>query len=478
MRGVAYKEMMDDQSFDRVYHSYVRSNDIEPVKKRKKTKEEKESFDPSNVDGFTGTWGEGIRMKEKMQQEIEERKKQEKEEDAERQKIKEVQEEERKKQKEQDDISDMNRSVFHGGSLVDASGRSWMEPPKHLKERGLVDSVKVEALDPELMKMLGGDGHDKKLVHQLQGTNDVCYIPKKKINEWPSSKAISAVRFFPKIGHLLLSASLDGTIKIYDVYNKKKCMLSYLGHQQGVKDLCFTEDGTRFISCSFDKYVRYWDTETGKCISKYTTDRVPYCLKFYPEGEPQTSFLVGQQDKRIIQWDTRDKEIVQEYDRHLAAVNTITFIDENRRFVTTSDDKSIRVWDYGIPVDIQYIAEPYMHSMPAVTVHPSKKYILCQSLDNRILVYTAGERFSLHKKKVFSGHTVAGYACRVGVSNDGRFVMSGDSSGNIWFWNWKTTKILTKFKAHDKVAIDCEWHPLEPSKIVTGGWDGAVKYWD
>ena len=49
----------------------------------------------------------------------------------------------------------------------------------------------------------------------------------------------------------------------------------------------------------------------------------------------------------------RSNEIVQEYDRHLAAVNTITFVDENRRFVSTSDDKSLRVWEWDIPVDMK-----------------------------------------------------------------------------------------------------------------------------
>lgn len=57
-------------------------------------------------------------------------------------------------------------------------------------------------------------------------------------------------------------------------------------------------------------------------------------------------------------WDIRSGNIVQEYDRHLNPVNTITFIDENKRFVTTSDDKSIRVWEWDIPVDFKYIADP------------------------------------------------------------------------------------------------------------------------
>ena len=42
--------------------------------------------------------------------------------------------------------------------------------------------------------------------------------------------------------------------------------------------------------------------------------------------------------------------VMQEYDQHLAAVNTITFTDGGRRFLTSSDDKSMRVWEYGIPV--------------------------------------------------------------------------------------------------------------------------------
>lgn len=44
---------------------------------------------------------------------------------------------------------------------------------------------------------------------------------------------------------------------------------------------------------------------------------------------------------------------VQEYDYHLSAVNTITFVDEGRRFVSTSDDKTIRVWELGIPVQVR-----------------------------------------------------------------------------------------------------------------------------
>lgn len=57
-------------------------------------------------------------------------------------------------------------------------------------------------------------------------------------------------------------------------------------------------------------------------------------------------FLAGMSDKKIVQFDVRvaGAKPVQEYDHHLGPVNTITFCDEDRRFITTSDDKSLRAW--------------------------------------------------------------------------------------------------------------------------------------
>ena len=159
-------------------------------------------------------------------------------------------------------------------------------------------------------------------------------------------------------------------------------------------------------------------------------------------------------------------------------MNTITFVDENRRFVTTSYDNTIRAWDFDIPVVIKYIAEPHMHSMPAVTLHPSSKfsplgrfarahalrptdrYFAAQSLDNQILVYST-DNFRQNRKKRFAGHSVAGYACQVGFSPDGKWLSSGDAEGNMVFWDWKTCRIKTKLKAHSKVVIAHEWLPHE-----------------
>ena len=336
------------------------------------------------------------------------------------------------------------KSIFHGTELKDYLGRSYVDPPSHIKP---------------------ADHH--------------CFLPKKLIHTWTGhTKGVNTIRYFPEYGHLLLSASMDTKVKLWDVYNKMQCIRTFMGHSKGVRDICFTNDGRKFISAGYDKIINLWDTETGECIGSYSNGRIPYCVKFNPDSSRQNLFLAGCADKKIYQWDVNSGKIVQTYDQHLGPVNTITFIDNNRRFVTTSDDKSIRVWEWGIPVVIKYISEPHMHSMPAVTVHPNGKWFLTQSLDNQILCYSATERFRMNHKKRFTGHVVAGFACQPSFSPDGRYLISGDSEGKTWIWDWKTCKVLKTIKCHQGVCISALWHPIEPSRVATCGWDGAIKYWD
>lgn len=340
------------------------------------------------------------------------------------------------------------KTTFHGTEEVDYRGRSWIEPPSGVK---------------------GVDEHDVD--------DHACFVPKKCVARFTGHEGgVHRIRLFPRTGHLLLSAGLDGSCKVWSV-SERKCMRTYVGHSAAVRDVQFNNDGTKFVSASFDRYLRLWDTESGKVLGTYTNRRVPYVVKFYPHDD--NTFVVGCSDNKIVAYDSTTGEITQEYDHHLAPVNTITFVEDNgTKMVTSSDDKKVLVWEWDIGVPIKYISDPTMHSMPVITMHPSERYLVCQSLDNKILVYQAGDRFALQRKKKMEGHNTAGYACDIAISPDGRFVCSGDSNGKLFFWDFKRTRMLQKYHAHDKgPCIGAVWHPVEASVMFTCGWDGVIKMW-
>ena len=90
----------------------------------------------------------------------------------------------------------------------------------------------------------------------------------------------------------------------------------------------------------------------------------------------------------------------------------------------------------------------------------AEKYFAAQSLDNQILVYST-DNFRQARNKRFAGHSIAGYACQVGFSPDGKWISSGDGEGNVVFWEWKTGRIKSRLRAHSKVVIAHEWLPHE-----------------
>jgi len=407
--------------------------------KQKRTKRKEISGDVTKVDTYLGPWGSYLYEAPEEPQvatpeqlahaaAIEAKKKREKNEDEPVESVTES-------------------SEYHGtGPLQDYQGRTYKDPPSGLKPPA----------EPT-----------------------PCYIPKKLLHTWAGhKKGVSAIQFFPVFGHLILSGSMDSTCKIWSVNQDRKCLRTFFGHTEAVRAIDFNFNGSRFISASYDRFLKEWDTETGQCVSKCTSKKVPFCAKYHPSEQRCNEVLVGQSDKKIVQWDLRSGEIVQRYEEHLGPVNSICFVDEGRKFFSTSDDKKVFCWEYGIPVVSKHIAEPDMQSMPATALHPNGQWWVGQSQDNQILVYGAIRKVSLNTKKRYIGHLTTGYACQVGFSPDGRYLYSGDAEGRCFFWDWKTSKLHKKLKCHDQVTIGCQWHPIESSKFATCSWDGTIKYWD
>jgi pre-mRNA-processing factor 17 len=346
---------------------------------------------------------------------------------------------------------------FLGSEELDWQGRTYMHVPRDLHINLLRDTSDERNFLPKL-----------KLEHTWTETAG------------ETGKAITALRFFPGPGHLLLASSASGKVLLFDVYrNDREALRSYNGHTRSCNDICFANDGTEFLTASHDRTIKLWDTETGACKTKINVGSTPRVVRFNPDPAHSNEFLAGMHDKKILQYDIRTPEtVVQEYDRHTEAVNTITFCDEAKRFVSTSDDRSLRAWEYGIPVEIKIVSEPDMFPLVRAVHHPKKEMIAFQRGDNQIDVYSSADRFRQNRKKGFRGHNTAGSGIDLDISPDGQYLLSGDNGGYVCIWDWKSCKLLNKEKASENVPIlGCAWHPKEPAMVITGDARGVIKLW-
>ena len=65
----------------------------------------------------------------------------------------------------------------------------------------------------------------------------------------------------------LASGSRDKSIKIWEVKNAR-CVVTLIGHDNWITDLCFHPSGRYLISVSDDKSLRCWDLSSGRCSKK------------------------------------------------------------------------------------------------------------------------------------------------------------------------------------------------------------------
>jgi len=341
------------------------------------------------------------------------------------------------------------KSAFHGRAERNHLGHTYMSPPA-----------------------------ETALCFDKEAGSFECFVPKKNVHTWTGhTKGISSIRFIPKTGHLLLSAGQDQRIKLWSVYGERECLRTFYGHNKPVREVNFSSDGSTFASCSFDKTFKVWNTETGQCTFYKDHRAIPYCVRVHPTDS--NILLVGTADRKVLQWDLRDKSSspCTEYVEHSAAINTITFFDSNKRFVTSSDDKTLRVWQYGQSTGSRLIADSSMVSMPYAVHHPSEHLIAFQSLDNRINIYSTTDTLTLRAKR-FIGHATSGYACQVSFSPDGKYILSGDGRGYTVIWDWNSGAIAKRLEGHKQVCVGVEWNPQSPTGLATCSWDGTIKYWE
>ncbi|EGV61348.1 WD40 repeat-like protein [Yamadazyma tenuis ATCC 10573] len=306
-----------------------------------------------------------------------------------------------------------------------------------------------------------------------------CFVPKKVVHKFPGhDSGVSKVEFFPNSGHLLLSCGNDSIVRLWDVYHKKELIREYYGHSQAVKDIAFNLSGDKFLSCSFDKKVILWDTETGTILKTIKVQAVPTVLKFNPNNDNE--FLVGLMNSNIEHYDIEgtSHNLLQTYDHHVGSINALCVIQHGNKFLSSSDDKSIRIWSWGINIPVKTVTHPTQYAVSsALCVPPSEEYIALQNMNNAIQVIDGEGKFKF-KKKVFKNENVTGYKIEIDISPDGKILVAGDSKGNILLWDWNSGKVVKKLNLSKRLISTVKFHPQEQSKVAAAGTDGAIYYCD
>ena len=181
--------------------------------------------------------------------------------------------------------------------------------------------------------------------------------------------SVSAVRFIPSgaagspsSGNLLVSASRDQTLKIWDV-STGYCLKTFRGHGEWVRDVSPSFDGRWLLSVGRDQTGRLWDASSGEAKMTFLghDNDVECCaiappstyvhlsaiagLKKPPPVSSSGEFLAtGSRDKTIKIWDSRGT-LIKTLVGHDNWIRSLVFHPGGKYLLSSSDDYTIRCWD-------------------------------------------------------------------------------------------------------------------------------------
>ncbi|KAJ7445073.1 WD40-repeat-containing domain protein [Mycena latifolia] len=142
-------------------------------------------------------------------------------------------------------------------------------------------------------------------------------------------------------GEMVACGSYDGIIQIRDPRTLQVSQ-TLQGHDDCVRSLEFSCDGSLLVSSSDDETSRVWDVDLGICQVLFADTDAALCAVFTSDS---TAVVTGSAGNTIRWWDRATGTSEKIFHGHDGSVNAIRLTSDDRLLVSASQDSTLRVWN-------------------------------------------------------------------------------------------------------------------------------------
>lgn len=129
-------------------------------------------------------------------------------------------------------------------------------------------------------------------------------------------------------------------IHLYDFTTGKE-RLKITGHENGVYSVAFSPDGTALLSASVDKTIRIWDVADGKQLLRLDDPQIVIDANFTRDGR----FVVsGGNDQIVKVWSLETSSTVQTLEPHPGEVRCVVVSPDGHSLVSVGTKATARYW--------------------------------------------------------------------------------------------------------------------------------------
>jgi WD40 repeat protein len=255
------------------------------------------------------------------------------------------------------------------------------------------------------------------------------------------------------------------------------------GHDEPITDAAFSGDGRWAVTASKDGSVRLWDRGGGS--------RRPTALRGHSRGvldvlvTPDSKYLFSSgENGKILRWELGAAEVANNYvplAGHNTSVGHLAVSRDGQWLVSGSADGSVRVWNASSPVPKSRKFPGHDAPIRSVAIAADGSRVLAASQDGTASIWISNEG-APGRRTVLEGGTEEEPAqiLDIDISADNEWVITGHDNGTARLWD-------PKRRIPKLTALTMEGHEGEVSQVaitpdstlaITAGDDNKLRIWN
>ncbi|CAL8079712.1 unnamed protein product [Calicophoron daubneyi] len=244
--------------------------------------------------------------------------------------------------------------------------------------------------------------------------------------------------------------------------NKNKCPIYCV---------CWTPEGRRLITGAFSGEFTLWNglTFNFETILQAHESQIR-CMKWSHNEE----WLLTADHSGYVKYWQANMNNVEMYQAHKEPIRGVSFCAFDNKFVTCSDDSTVRIWDFHRCSE-ERVLRGHGSDVRSVAWHPNLSLIISGSKDAQQPIKLwdpkTGESVStlyIHKNTCTD----------VAWNDNGNWFLTASRDHLIKLFDLRNLKAeLQTFRGHKRDVMRVAWHPFHECLFASGSADGSIFYW-
>lgn len=284
---------------------------------------------------------------------------------------------------------------------------------------------------------------------------------------------VNSAAFSPD-GMWVVTASEDGTAKVWEV-ETSMLITSFEGHTSGVNSAVFSPDGTRVVTASEDGTAKVWEAETGILITSFEGHSSGVnSASFSPNG----AWVVTAGFKSVIVWETETGEIISSFSELDGIIQNATFNPDGEQIIATNNDTVVL-----LNAATGHLISPIYNSIvpvgyiSSVTFAPSGNQIIIAGNDLVLIDDAMGTLIKLSQMQP-SFNTVSSIIESATFSASGNWIVIAGGRDKTASILESTTLIPIATLANHTDSVNSATFSPNGQRVATASDDGTAIIWE